>query len=165
MLKIREAHINDLPFLLSIYNDAIVNTTATFDLEPESLEKRKTWFAKYGGKYPLIVSEWNGEVVGYGSLSAFREKPAFNSTTELSIYISSSARGLGIGTALMTELITRAKENGFHTMIGGITQGNEGSIALHKKFGFTLAGHFKEVGFKFDDWQDVLFYQLILPIE
>jgi L-amino acid N-acyltransferase len=165
MLKIRDAHIDDLPTLLSIYNDAIVNTTATFDLEPESLEKRKIWFAKYGGKYPLIVSEWHGEVVGYGSLSPFREKPAYNSTTELSIYIDSTARGLGIGTALMTELINRANVHGFHTMIGGITAGNEGSIALHKKFGFTLAGHFKEVGFKFDTWQDVLFYQLILPKE
>jgi L-amino acid N-acyltransferase len=165
MLQIREAHINDLPVLLSIYNEAILNTTATFDLEPESLEKRKKWFSKYGDKYPLIVAEWEGKVVGYGSLSPFREKPAFNPTTELSIYIDSNARGLGIGTALMSELIKRAKEHGFHTMIGGITAGNEGSIALHKKFGFTLAGHFKEVGYKFNDWQDVLFYQLTLPTE
>lgn len=163
MLTIRDARIDDLPILLSIYNDAILNSTATFDLEPATLESRKKWFAKYGEKYPLIVSEWNGQVVGYGCLNQFREKPAYNATTELSIYLSSLSRGSGIGTSLMEELIKRARQNNFHTMIGGITAGNEASIALHKKFGFTLVGHLKEAGFKFGQWQDVLFYQLILP--
>jgi L-amino acid N-acyltransferase len=162
VLQIRDANINDLPAMLDIYNDAIRNLTATFDLEEQTLEERKIWFQKHNDKYPLIVAEWNGEVVGYCCLSQFREKAAYDKTAELSIYISSSHRGLGIGTALMQEILQRAAHLGFHTVIGGITRGNDASVALHEKFGFELVGCFKEVGKKFGQWQDVLFYQRII---
>ncbi len=158
----RDAVLDDLPAILEIYNDAVLNLTATFDLEEQTLEQRTLWFQKYGGIYPLIVAELEGEVVGYTCLSTFREKPAYNRTAELSIYLSSKHRGLGLGKMLMEEIITRAKDLGYHTLIGGITSGNEASVKLHERFGFELAGVFKEVGYKFDTWQDVHFYQLIL---
>ncbi|MET3697563.1 phosphinothricin acetyltransferase [Bacillus oleivorans] len=162
MLHIREAVLDDLPAMLEIYNEAVRTLTATFDLEEQTLAERKQWFEKFGERYPLIAAEYNGEVVGYSSLSKFREKPAYSQSTELSIYISSKHRGLGIGSALMTEILQHAKELGYHTVIAGITAGNEGSVKLHEKFGFEYMGRFKEVGFKFGAWQDVLNYQYMI---
>lgn len=159
---IREAVIEDLPAMLDIYNEAVRNTTATFDLEELTLEEREVWFHKYGGSHPLIVAEVDGQVAGYSSLSLFREKKAYESTTELSIYISKAFRGRGIGKAMMTAILERAKELGYHVVIGGITAGNDVSVNLHKQFGFEFIGSFREVGRKFGSWQDVLFYQLIL---
>jgi len=126
------------------------------------LDERKTWFKKYGSKYPLIVAELNGQVVGYSCLNPFREKAAYCLTTELSIYISKEHRGKGIGTSLMEEILKRATKIGFHVVISGITGGNQASVKLHEKFGFEFAGCLKEVGFKFGEWQDVHFYQLMI---
>ncbi|MFE8702691.1 GNAT family N-acetyltransferase [Cytobacillus sp. FJAT-54145] len=165
MLIIRDALVTDLPILLDIYNEAIRTTTATFDLKEETLENRETWFRKYGEKYPLIVAEDNGSVVGYACLNPFRDKPAYSRTTELSVYIFAHHHGAGIGSALMKEIINRAQILGYHTVIGGITTGNDRSVKLHEKFGFKHIGTFKEVGYKFDEWQDVEFYQLMLPLE
>lgn len=162
MMKIQDAMIEDLPAMLEIYNDAVQNLTATFDLEIHTLQQRENWFYQHGGKFPLIVALLDGKVTGYCSLSPYREKPAYSRSSELSIYISKEHRGKGIGALLMKEIIERAKQLGFHTLIGGITTGNEASIKLHEKFGFTFVGRFKEVGFKFDEWQHVDFYQLIL---
>lgn len=159
---IRDATIHDLPAMLTIYNEAIRNLTATFDLEEQTLEERKLWFDKYGGSRPLIVAEVDGQVAGYSSLSMFREKKAYEKTTELSLYISPDFRGRGIGKALMEAILELAREHGYHSVIGGITGGNEVSIKLHKQFGFEFVGNFREVGFKFGEWQDVHFYQLIL---
>jgi L-amino acid N-acyltransferase YncA len=157
MLHIRDAVLSDLPTILEIYNDAIRNLTATFDLEKQTLDERKNWFEKYGGKYPLIVAEMNGEVVGYSCLSKFREKPAYSHSSELSVYISSIHRGRGVGSALMKEILHRAANLNYHTVIGGTVGGNEVSVKLHEKFGFEYVGCFKEVGLKFGEWQDVHF--------
>ncbi|UFJ42325.1 N-acetyltransferase family protein [Brevibacillus humidisoli] len=162
MLQIRHAMPSDLPAMLEIYNEAVRSLTATFDLEEQTLEERKHWFEKYGGKYPLIVAELNGEVVGYSCLSKFRDKPAYAHTTELSVYISSRCRGRGVGSALMREILQLAATHGYHTVIAGVTGGNQASVKLHEKFGFAYIGCFKEVGFKFGEWQDVHFYQLMV---
>ncbi|MFP3390890.1 GNAT family N-acetyltransferase [Brevibacillus sp. SIMBA_040] len=162
MIRIRDAVIDDLPAMLDIYNHAIRNLVATFDLEEQSLEQREVWFYKHGKNYPLLVAESEGAIIGYSCLSSFREKPAYAKTTELSIYVSNEAHGKGVGTALMAVILQRAVQLGFHTVISGIVGGNEASIALHKKFGFGFIGQFREVGFKFGEWQDVHFYQLLL---
>jgi L-amino acid N-acyltransferase len=161
LIHIRDAVIEDLSAMLEIYNDAIRNLTATFDLVEHSLEQRKVWFEQHGGKFPLIVAILEEEVVGYCCLSSYRNKPAYARSTELSIYISNKQRGKGIGTLLMKEIIERAKQLDYHTMIGGITSGNAASVKLHEKFGFTFVGRFQEVGFKFGEWQHVDFYQLL----
>ncbi|MDB5085304.1 MAG: N-acetyltransferase [Bacilli bacterium] len=163
MVIVRDAALDDLSAILNIYNRAILTTTATFDLEEQTLEQRKDWFSHYGGRFPLLVAEYNGQVVGYSSLSSFRSKEAFASTVESSVYIDENHRGLGIGKLLLTALLQRASALGHHVVIAGITGGNEISIHLHESFGFELVGCFKEVGYKFDSWQDVIFYQLILP--
>lgn len=165
MVRIRDAVIDDLPAILAIYNHAIHHTVATFDLEAQSLEQREVWFHKHGENYPLLVAESQGTILGYSCLSSFREKPAYAQTTELSVYVSQEKRSKGVGTALLAVLLQRARQLGYHTVVSGIVGGNEASIALHQKFGFTFIGSFREVGFKFGEWQDVHFYQLMLEKE
>jgi phosphinothricin acetyltransferase len=148
--------------MLRIYNHAILTSNATFDLQEQTLEERQQWFTHYGGKFPLIVAEEKGQVLGYCGLSSFRSKPAYTNTAEVSIYVDPTCQGKGIGKQLMAEILKRARKLHYHVIIAGITGGNEISIKLHEKFGFQLAGIFREVGYKFDQWQDVHFYQLIL---
>jgi len=162
MMYIRDAVPGDLPSILNIYNYAVKNLAASFDLEEKNLAEREAWFNEHHGKYPLIVAELNGKVVGYCCLSRFRDKAAYSQTSELSIYIEPGHWGAGIGTALMQELLSRAKKLGHHVIVAGITGDNEVSIGLHRKFGFEFVGCFREVGFKFGRWHDVHFYQLLL---
>ncbi|WP_067727427.1 GNAT family N-acetyltransferase [Oceanobacillus damuensis] len=158
MIVIRNAVIDDLPPLLDIYNYAILNLTATFELEEQTLEQQMECF---DDKYPLIVAEEEGNVIGYSCLNPFNKKAAFAQTAELSIYIAPNHQGKGIGKKLMKAILELAKQMNFHTVIGGITGGNEASIYLHKNFGFVHAGTLKEVGYKFWEWQEVHYYQLI----
>lgn len=162
MLQIRDAVASDLPAMTEIYNEAIRNSTATLDTEEKTLEERKKWFETFGERYPLIVAEVDEQVVGYCGLTSFRKKDAYHLTTELSIYINKDYRGNKIGSSLMKEIIERATKLGYHTIISGITDGNEASLKLHKKFGFQCVGHFRQVAYKFNQWQDVYFYQRIL---
>ncbi|MDP4097996.1 GNAT family N-acetyltransferase [Paenibacillus sp. P96] len=162
MITLREAALQDLPEMLAIYNEAVLNSTATFDLEAQTLEERTVWFHKYGDKHPLIVAEADGKVAGYACLSPFRAKPAYVYSTELSIYIDSGFRGRRIGSTLMTDILERASALGYHTVISGLVGGNEASRRLHEKFGFSYIGAFKEVGLKFGEWHDVHFYQLFM---
>lgn len=162
MVKIRTAVLEDLPEILAIYNEAVRTTTATFDLEEQTLEERFKWFSKYGERYPLIVADHDKKIIGYCSLSPFNKKAAYEKTVELSIYLSREHRGAGVGSMLMEEIITVASKHRFHAIIGGITTGNEGSVRLHEKFGFHHAGHLREVGYKFGEWHNVDYYQLLL---
>lgn len=159
MLTIRDAVYDDLPGMMAIYNEAIRNLNATFDLEEKTLEERQKWFEAHGGRYPLIVAELNGEVAGYCCLSPFNPKPAYDNTAELSVYISSNHRGNGIGTALMRDILQRAEQIHFHSLISIIAEGNTASVKLHEKFGFSCVGHLREVGWKFGRWHDVFYYQ------
>ncbi|RYM06879.1 N-acetyltransferase family protein [Sporolactobacillus sp. THM7-7] len=161
-MKIRDAHINDLPEMTEIYNDAVRNLAASFDIEEQTLEERREWFLGHGNRYPIIVAEEQERVLGYCSLSKYRKKPAYIHSAELSIYISKDYRGKGVGSRLMKEMIERTQSLGYHTLVSGITDGNAGSIALHQKFGFSYVGCFREVGFKFNQWHDVHFYQRLL---
>lgn len=162
MVKIRTAVLEDLSEILAIYNEAVRTTTATFDLVEQTLEERFKWFSNYGDKYPLIVADYDKKIIGYCSLSPFNKKAAYEKTVELSIYLSRDHHGAGVGSLLMEEIITQSKKYGFHTIIGGITTGNERSVRLHEKFGFNHVGHLREVGFKFGEWQNVDYYQLLL---
>lgn len=162
-MLIREVTRDDLPRLLDIYNQAITHTTATFDIEKQSLEQRKRWFERLYGTYPFIVAEMEGKVVGYSCLSPFNEKEAFRKTVEISIYIHPDYQGNGIGKALLKEIVKKAKEARFHVIVAVITGGNLSSVRLHEKFGFKFAGKLQNVGYKFDQWLDVEYYQLTLP--
>jgi len=161
-MNIREAVREDLPELLAIYNEAIRTLTATFDLEEQTLEERQAWFEQHGEHYPLIIAEVDNQVAGYCSLSPYQPKAAYAYTAELSIYLSVKFRGKGIGTHLIKEILKRARQLKFHTVIAIITSGNDSSVRLHERLGFTCVGHLQEAGLKFGKWQDVSFYQLMI---
>lgn len=161
--SIRLASPDDLPAILAIYNHAVLHTTASYDLEPSTLEQRAAWFeGRARAGFPVVVVELGGAVVGFGSYGTFREKPGYRYTVEHSLYIAPEWRGRGVGKALLAELIALARAQGKHVMVGGIDSANEGSLRFHLALGFTEVGRFREVGHKFDHWLDIIFVQLIL---
>lgn len=160
---IRNATENDLPGILEIYNDAILNTTAVYDYDPHTLAMRKQWFdTKKQQGFPVFVAETEGQVAGFSSIGPFRAWTAYKYTIENSIYVSIDHRGKGISKLLMQPLIDAAKQLGLHAIVAGIDATNDISIGLHKKFGFEEVAHFKEVGYKFDRWLDLKFLELII---
>jgi L-amino acid N-acyltransferase YncA len=163
MIAIRKATENDLPQILDIYNDAILNTTAVYDYEPHTLEMRRLWFdTKRRQGFPVFVAEENNEVLGFSSIGPFRAWAGYKYSVENSIYVKDGQRGKGIGKLLMQPLIDAAKEMKLHTIIAGIDADNKLSIDFHKQFGFVEAGHLKQIGWKFERWLDLVFMQLIL---
>ncbi len=160
---VREATYQDLPRLLEIYNDIIINTTAVYDYEPHTIEMRTQWFeTKKSQGFPVFVAEIDGKVLGFSSMGPFRAWAAYKFSVENSIYVAAEARGKGIGKILLPPVIDASKEMGMHTILAGIDATNEASIKLHERFGFTEVALFKEVGWKFGKWLDLKFLQLIL---
>ncbi len=161
---IRKAERKDIAELLEIYNYEVVNGVATLDINPRTTEQWTQWFENHNIKnHPLIVSEENGVITGYASLSSYRAKEAYASTVELSVYIHPQHRVKGVGTALMSEIIAMAKADPtVHTVVSVITSGNAASERLHDKFGFTFSGKIKEVGVKFGEYLDISNYYLIV---
>ncbi|MES1215189.1 MAG: N-acetyltransferase family protein [Bacteroidota bacterium] len=163
MIQIREAIENDLPQLLAIYNDIILNTTAVYDYEPHTLEMRQAWFkTKQEQGFPVFVAEDENKIVGFSSIGPFRAWAAYKYSVENSVYVATDVRGKGIGKLLIPPLIEAAKELNMHTIIASIDASNEASLKLHKSFGFEEVAHFKEVGWKFERWLDLKFLQLII---
>ena len=163
-MTIRKALQKDLPAMLEIYNYEVLNSTATMDIHPKTLEERQEWFDEHNhANHPLIVAEIDGKVVGYASLSRYREKEAYRRTVELSVYVDKDYRQQGIASAMMEHLIEEAKKDSeIHTIVSVITEANEASINLHKKFGFSCAGVIHEVGKKFGKYLDIINYELIV---
>ncbi len=160
---IRDALLSDLPEMLEIYNDIILNTTAIYDYEPHTLEMRTNWFNdRMQQQLPVIVATGADEIVGFGSFGLFRAWAAYKFSVEHSVYVKNNQRGKGIGKLILQQLIVEAENRNFHTMLAGIDASNDASIRLHEQLGFKEVGHFKEVGYKFDRWLDLKFHQLIL---
>lgn len=159
---VRKAEPKDLSELLEIYNYEVEYGISTFDLHKKTLDERKSWFkAHTQSLYPILVLEQDGHVAGYSSLSPYREKEAYKSTVELSVYIHPKYRGRGIASALLCEILSYARYNkNIHTVISVITSGNIASQKLHEKFGFDFCGTIKEVGFKFGKYLDIDNYSL-----
>lgn len=150
--------------ILSILNEAIVNSTALYDYKPRSPESMAAWFnSKANGGFPVIgIEDGAGTLLAMGSYGAFRAFPAYKYTVEHSVYVHKDHRGQGLGRIIMEQLITTARKNNLHAMIGGIDAANAGSIALHERLGFKRVGTLPQVGFKFGGWLDLAFYQLLL---
>ena len=163
MVNIRTATEKDLPVMLEIYNDIILNTTAVYDYEPHTLAMRIDWFeAKKAQSFPVFVAEEKGKIGGFSSIGPFRNWAAYKHTVENSVYVASGQRGKGIGKLLLQPLIDAAKKLEMHTIIAGIDSTNDASIILHQRFGFIEVAHFKQVGYKFNKWLDLIFMQLML---
>jgi L-amino acid N-acyltransferase YncA len=161
MVHIRPASNHDQQFILEIYNDAVLNTTATFETEPRTLEKQMEWFAKHKKNHPVLVAEKENKVIGWASLSPWSDRCAYDTTVEVSVYIHKDFRGQGIGKKLLDIVTLEGKKVNNHTVISRITQGNEISIHIHEQFGYKHVGILKEVGFKFGQFLDVHIMQLV----
>lgn len=161
---IRKAKLHDLEHILRIYNYEVLHGTATFDINPRSMEDWKEWFESHNkDNHPLIVAEIDEKAVGYASLSAYRPKEAYAKTVELSVYIDVEYRNRKIAGRLIECILKEAaSREDIHTVISVITGGNEASIKLHQKFGFVYTGTLKEVGMKFGCLLDIEHYQLIV---
>jgi L-amino acid N-acyltransferase YncA len=154
----------DLGEVLAIYNEVIRNSTAVFSDIEFSAERGADWFsAKRGSGFPFIVARDASGIVGFGSFGEFRAWPCYRHSVEHSIHVRSDRRGQGIGRALLVELKARAAAMDKHVMIAGIDADNRASIHLHESLGFSAVGRFREVGFKFGRWLDLVFLECILP--
>ena len=163
-MKVRPATRDDLPGILEIYNEAVLNTTATYDYEPRTLEHRAAWFEDHvKNNLPVFVAaQEDGRVVGWSALNRYHDRKGYQFTTENSVYVAADQRGRGIGKALMPPLITAAHERGLRAILAAIDGENEASIRLHAAFGFEKVGYFRQVGFKFDRWLDVIYMELLV---
>lgn len=162
-IQIRNATEADLQDVLYIYNDAILHTTAVYNYQPHTLEMRHEWFRnKQQDQLPVFVAVLEGKVVGFSTYGPFRPWAAYKYTVEISVYIAPEHRGKGIARLLYPPLFDKAREQQLHVLVAGIDASNTASIRLHEHFGFVQTGHFKEVGYKFGQWLDLVFMQLIL---
>ncbi|MEY2703899.1 MAG: putative phosphinothricin N-acetyltransferase YncA [Bacteroidota bacterium] len=162
-IKIRPYQVEDTDAILDIINDAILHSTALYDYNPRTLENQLAIFDdKLKKGFPILVATLNGQLVGFGYYSEFRLREAYKFTVEHSVYAHKKAIGIGVGKALLTELIKLAKQQELHTMIGVIDSENTNSIAFHKKYGFEEVGFIKESGYKFNRWLHSVIVQKML---
>ena len=175
-MHIRLAAPGDAEAIRAIYNVEVLGSTNTFDMVARTREEQEAWLLEHRGVHPAIVAVEQSAgarvghagaagdeiVLGFGSLSAFRERPGYAATAENSVYVDRAQRGRGIGRALLAELLTLASAHGFHSVIARIAGHNETSIALHRAAGFELVGVEREVGRKHRQWLDVVELQRLL---
>jgi phosphinothricin acetyltransferase len=160
--EIRTATVEDAAAIRSIYNVEVTSSTVTFDLEPRSLADQRAWLAARSGAHSAIVAVVDGEVVGFASLSPWKDRPAYRTSVEDSVYVHRDHQGRGVGRLLLAHLLDVATASGFHAVFGRIVGGHEASISLHRALGFEVVGLEKEVGRKFGRWLDVVLVEKLL---
>jgi L-amino acid N-acyltransferase YncA len=174
-MRIRLAELADAEAIRAIYNVEVLESTNTFDMVPRTPAEQEAWILRHSGVHPALVATEppepgvpgrigaNGEIIlGFGSLSAFRERSGYSATAENSVYVDRAQRGQGVGRALLAELLVLASAHGFHSVIARIAGHNETSIGLHEAAGFELVGVEREVGRKHRQWLDVVELQRLL---
>jgi len=172
-MRTRLAEVDDAAALNNILNPEVIETSVSFDLVAKTLDEQRQWILEHQATHLCLVAvnteDDLGEVgargeriLGFASVSPFRERPAYATTVENSVYVHRGARNRGVGERLLNDLIATAKESGFHSIIARIVGENAGSIRLHEKCGFTLVGTEIEVGRKHGRWLDVVEYQYVV---
>lgn len=165
--RVRPATRGDCPAILAIYNEAVLTTTATYDVAPQSLAERQAWFEAHesSGHAVFVAETAAGEVAGWSSLNPHHHCRGYRFTAENSVYVAAAHRGRGVGALLLAPLIEAARARGLHVILAVVDAANAASLRLHEKFGFERAGCFREAGRKFGRWLDVLYLQRTLPLE
>lgn len=157
---IRQAQLADANAIAAIYAHHVAFGTASFDTVPRSEDETAARIAGCAERgWPFLVAEDGGQVVGYAYATQFRDRPAYQSTCENSIYVSPAHIGKGVGRALLSALVSAAEEAGFRQMVAVIGGAEPASVALHSKAGFVEAGRMRSVGRKFGRWLDTLYMQ------
>lgn len=162
-ISVRPAQLVDAEAIRAIYNHEVRHATSTFDLVPRSVEDQRAWLQARSGAFSAVVAvDGEGLVVGFGSLSPYKERAAYRTTVEDSVYVDRDRGGEGIGTLLLDHLVELARSSGFHAVMARIEASGTASRALHAKCGFELVGTEREVGRKFNRWLDVAVMQRVL---
>lgn len=161
-VNLRLARPEDAKATCEIYNTEVTGSTVTFDLVPRSIEDQVAWLDQRSGAMAVVVAEIDGHVVGFASLSPYRDRPAYATTVEDSVYVHADFRGQGIARALVAEILDIASTRGFHAVMARIVGGHDASISLHSSLGFEIVGTEREVGRKFGKWLDVVIMQRML---
>ena len=160
---IRPATPADAAAIAAIYNHYVVHTIVTFEEEEISTKEMALRITEVqGAGRPWFVWEEAGKVIGYSYASGWKSRCSYRFSLETTVYLDQAATGRGLGTQLYSALIDSLRQTKTHALIGGVALPNAGSVALHEKLGFVKIGHFKEVGWKFDQWIDVGYWELVL---
>ncbi len=160
---IRSATSGDAARIVDIYNHYIIHSHSTFEIDPIDVNEMISRIERVQNEFqlPWLVMEVDNEIVGYAYATQWKARKAYSKATETSIYLHKDQGGKGYGMPLYYELMNQLKKLGYHAIIGGMSLPNEASRALHEKLGFKKIGEFKEVGYKFDRWIDVGYWELI----
>ena len=161
-MEVRPARHADAEAIRAIYNREVTGSTVTFDMVPRTAEEQLRWLDEHAGAHPALVAVDQGAVVGFGSLSPYRSRPAYSTTVEDSVYVHPDRRGQGVGRALLSDLVRLGQAHGFHAVMARIVGGHDASIGLHRACGFELVGVEREVGRKFGQWLDVVLMELLV---
>lgn len=161
-ISIRPAEYQDLDAISEIYNDSVLNSIATFDIELRTKAIQDAWFKSHKKRHPIFVADLDRKVIGWASLTPWSNRCAYADTAEISAYIHASFHGKGVGAKLIEALLENATKSGLHCIISQVAGDNKASNALNKKFGFSHVGTLREVGKKFDKLHDVHLYQLLI---
>jgi L-amino acid N-acyltransferase len=162
-VDIRDATADDLPGMLAIYNDVVATSTAIYRDDPMPLPEYQAWWrTRTGQGHPVLVAADGGAILGVASFGDFRAWPGYRFTVEHSVHVRADQRGRGIGGHLVQALIQQAERRGKHVMIAGVDADNAASLRFHGRLGFERVAHFREVGFKFGRWLDLVFLQRTL---
>jgi L-amino acid N-acyltransferase YncA len=152
----------DVAAVVAIYNHYIETTVVTFEEKPVTAEEMAARVTEISATLPWLVCEDGGLVVGYAYASKWRVRPAYRYSVESTVYLDPAVTGRGWGTRLYTALLDELRARKIHAVIGGIALPNTASVALHEKMGFTQVAQFREVGWKFDRWIDVGYWERLL---
>ena len=161
-MHLRLARPEDAEATREIYNTEVTGSTVTFDLVPRSLAEQAAWLDQRSGAMAVVVAEIDGRIAGFASLSPYRDRPAYATTVEDSVYVHADFRGRGVARALLGEVLDIATTRGFHSVMARVVGGHEVSIGLHESLGFRVVGTEVEVGRKFGRWLDVVLLQRML---
>ncbi len=161
-MEIRPATAADAEALCRIYNREVTETTSTLDLVPRSVHEQREWIKDRSGGLAVVVAEIDDAVVGFGSISFYRNRPGYRTSVEDSVYVHREHHGKGVGSGLLGELLDVAGSHGFHAIFARIVGPQPASVALHERHGFTPVGTEREVARKFGRWHDVAVLQRLL---
>ena len=160
---IRPASASDAQAIAQIYNHYIQNSVITFEEQVVSAQDMATRIQDVAASaLPWLVADQEGRVAGYAYATKWKARSAYRFSVEITVYLEPGRQGQGLGSQLYAALLARLRELGVHSVIGGIALPNPGSVALHEKFGLTKVAHFSEVGYKFERWVDVGYWQTTL---
>jgi L-amino acid N-acyltransferase YncA len=159
---IRSCTAADAAQICSIYNHYVLETVVTFEEAPVQIQDMAGRIIDVTSRHPWLVYELDGEICGYAYAAPWKQRSAYRHSVESTVYLAPRKVGRGIGTALYVALLSALRTQGVHTAVGGISLPNKASVALHEKLGFIKIGHFTEIGWKFQRWVDVGYWQVVL---